>query len=131
MLKRKDKDREKVRQSKKKLKGNINKMLETKKLNTISKTILMEKEKSGRVRNSKSVSSPSPSTDVSSPFPPTGIPSPSSSTGITILFLTLCFRVFAHFFLLPLHFNNFIFFLKDLFFSCLSNILETPYFGQF
>ena len=68
-----DKDKEKVRQSKKKLKGNTNKMLETKKLNTISKTIFTRKEKSGRVRNSKG---------VSPPFSFTGVPSLSSSTGV-------------------------------------------------
>ena len=68
-----DKDKEKVRQSKKKLKGNTDKMLEAKKLNTISKTILVGKEKSGGVRNSRGV--PLPSSSI-------GVPPPSSSTGV-------------------------------------------------
>ena len=68
-----DKDREKVRQSKKKLKGNTDKMLEAKKSNTISKTILMGKEKSSGAKNSGGVPPPSSST---------GVPPPSSSTGV-------------------------------------------------
>ena len=54
-----NKDKKKVRQSKKKLKGNTDKMLEVKKSNVISKTIPTEKEKSGGVRNYKGVPSPS------------------------------------------------------------------------
>ena len=77
-----NKDREKVRQNKKKLKGNTDKMLEAKKLNTISKTILTGKEKSDRVRNSRGVPSPSSSTDVPPPSSSIGVPSPSSSTGV-------------------------------------------------
>ena len=77
-----DKDREKVRQSKKKLKGNTDKMLEAKKLNAISKTILAGKEKSGGARNSKGVLPLSSSTGVPSPFSTTDVPPPSSSTGV-------------------------------------------------
>ena len=77
-----NKDREKVRQSKKKLKGNTDKMLEIKKSNTISKTILTGKEKSGGVRNFRSVPSPSSSTSVLFPSLSTGVPSPSLSTGV-------------------------------------------------
>ena len=77
-----NKDREKVRQSKKKLKGNTDKMLEAKKLNTISKTILMGKEKSGGVKNFRGVSPPSSSTGVPPPSSSIGVPPPSSSTGV-------------------------------------------------
>ena len=71
-----------MRQSKKKLKGNTNKMLEAKKLNIISKTILAGKEKNNRMRNSRGVFFSSPSTDVPSPSPSTDVTSPSSSTGV-------------------------------------------------
>ena len=77
-----NKDREKVRQSKKKLKGNTDKMLKAKKLNTISKTILTGKEKSGRARNSGGVPPPSSSTGVPSPSSSTDILPLSSSTGV-------------------------------------------------
>ena len=77
-----NKEREKVRQSKKKLKDNTDKMLKIKKLNAISKTILTGKEKSSRVRNSKGVPSPSPSTGVPSSSPFIGVPSLPSPTGV-------------------------------------------------
>ena len=77
-----NKDRKKVRQSKKKLKGNINKMLKVKKLNAISKTILAGKEKSGGTRNFRDILSPSSSTNVSFPSSSTGIPSLTSSTNV-------------------------------------------------
>ena len=86
-----NKDKEKVRQSKKKLKDNTDKMLEAKKSNAISKTFLVGKEKSGRAKNSRNVPflspftgvpSPSPSIGVPSPSPSTGVPSPSSSTNV-------------------------------------------------
>ena len=68
-----NKDRKKVRQSKKKLKGNTDKMLETKKLNAISKTILAKKEKSDGVSNFRGVPSPSSSTGVQSVSPSKGV----------------------------------------------------------
>ena len=77
-----DKDKEKVRQSKKKLKGNTNKMLEAKKSNAISKTIPAGKEKSGGARISRGVPSPSFSTGVPPPSSSTGVPSPASSIDV-------------------------------------------------
>ena len=77
-----DKDREKVRQNKKKLKGNTDKMLKVKKSNIISKTILVEKEKSGEMKNSRGVPFPFSSTGVPSPSPSTGVSSPSSSISV-------------------------------------------------
>ena len=77
-----NKDKEKVRQSKKKLKGNTDKMLKTKKSNAISKTIFTGRGKSGRARNSGGVPPPSSSTGVPFPFSTTGVPLPSSSTSV-------------------------------------------------
>ena len=77
-----DKDKEKVKQSKKKLKGNTDKMLKAKKSNAISKTIPVGKEKSGRVSNSRGVPSPSSSTSVPPPSPSSGVPSLAPSTGV-------------------------------------------------
>ena len=77
-----DKDREKMRQSKKKLKGNTNKMLKVKKSNAISKTILTGKEKSGGVRNSRGVPPPSSSTGIPLFSSSIDVPPPSSSTGV-------------------------------------------------
>ena len=71
-----------MRQSKKKLEGNTDKMLEAKKSNTISKTIPIVKEKSSRVRISKGVPSPSSSIGVPSPSPSTGVSSLASFTGV-------------------------------------------------
>ena len=81
-----DKNREKVRQNKKKLKSNINKILKVKKSNTISKIILVEKEKSGKMRNFRNVLSPFSSTSVPSPSSSTDVSSPFSSTDILFLF---------------------------------------------
>ena len=77
-----NKDKEKVRQSKKKLKGNTDKMLEAKKSNAISKTIPVGKEKSGGASNSRGVPSPSSSTGVPSPAPSTGDQSVPPSEGV-------------------------------------------------
>ena len=71
-----------MRQSKKKLKDNTNKILEAKKSNAISKTILVEKEKSGGVRNSRGILPSSSSTGVPSPSSSIDVPPPSSSTGV-------------------------------------------------
>ena len=71
-----------MRQSKKKLKDNTDKMLEAKKSNTSFKTILTGKEKSDEVRNSKDVFPLSFSIDVPSPSISTDVPLPSSSTSI-------------------------------------------------
>ena len=71
-----------MRQSKKKLKDNTDKMVKTKKSNAISKTILMGKEKSDGVQNSRGVLFPSSSTGIPPPSSSIGVPPPSSSTGV-------------------------------------------------